>query len=517
VSPQPGLGPQPQPAPQSPPGPIIRLVEGQIPRAVDEAERALIAVGDCHIYQRGDLVVRPIKPKLKAANNRDTFGWQLIPLNKHFLVDTFTRIAGFEKWNAKVRNYTPKNCPDQVAEIYLSRAGRWMIPTLLGIVNTPFLRNDGSLCEHPGYDPASALLFHPENQVFPSIPAAPTLEEARAALQFLDDTLLAEFPFVQNIDCAVALSGILTAFDRRAMATAPLHAYSSPMAGTGKSLLVDIASILATGDLAPVISQGKTEEELEKRLGAALIGSDQIVSLDNCDRELNSAFLCQALTQQRVKIRLLGYSRHVEVPVTSAFFATGNNLEISNDLTRRTLLCNIDAGVERPELRRFKSNVLEVARKHRVALVAAILTILRAWHCSGTAIGIEPLGSFEEWSFRIRSPILWLDYEDPCASIATVRASDPYRELFNTVLVQWEQKLGTAGSFTVQQVIARAVIDQDFFGALASVAISKQGGGISNERLGRWLNKNDGKIVNKLKITKVGTLNGYPLWKVIRV
>ena len=418
--PQPGPRPQPQPGPQprsqSRALPIIRLVDGQLPKAVDEAEAALIAAGGCHIYQRGDLIVRPIRPKLKAAGNRDTFGLRLLPLNKHSLVDTYTRIARFEKWSVKAGDHVPKNCPEQIAEVYLSRAGRWKIPILLGIVNTSFLRSDGSLCERPGYDQASALLFDPERQSFPSIPVAPTLEDARTALQFLDDVLLAEFPFVQNIDCAVALSAILTAFDRRAMATAPLHAFSSPTAGTGKSLLVDIASILTTGELAPVISQGKTEEEMGKRLGAALIGGDQIVSLDNCDRELNSAFLCQALTQQRLKIRLLGYSRHVEVPITSTFFANGNNLEISNDLTRRTLLCQMDAGVERPELRRFKSNVLEVARDKRGALVAAILTILRAWHHGANAIGVEPLGSFEDWSFRIRSPILWLDYEDPCAS-----------------------------------------------------------------------------------------------------
>ena len=219
----------------------------------------------------------------------------------------------------------------------------------------------------------------------------------------------------------------------------------------------------------------------------------------------------------RVQVRLLGYTRNIKVPVNSAFYANGNNLEISNDLTRRTLLCQMDAGVERPELRRFKSNVLEVARDKRGALVAAILTILQAWHHGANAIGVEPLGSFEDWSFRIRSPILWLDYEDPCASIATVRAGDPHREMLNTVLVQWEQDLGTASSFTTREVIARAIVNQDFFGALAAVAISKQSGSISNERLGRWLNKNDGKIVNKLKLSKMGIKAGYSLWQVLPV
>jgi hypothetical protein len=517
--PQPAPQPQPQPRPQPQTLPVIRLIEGELPRAVDEAEAALLAadIRYRHIYQRGDLMVRPIKPKLKAADDRDTVAWQLLPLTKPYLVDLFTRIARFEKWSERANDYVPKNCPEQIADIYLSRTGAWKLPILLGIVNAPFLRIDGSLCERPGYDPASTLLFLPEQQGFPVIPAAPTLNDAKEALGYLDDTLLAEFPFVEKIDRAVALSGILTVLDRYAMATAPLHAFTSPVAGTGKSLLVDIASMLVSGQLAPMISQGKNEEELEKRLGAALISGDQIISLDNCDHEISSIFLCQALTQQQLKIRLLGFSRHVGVPITATFFCTGNNLTIGNDLTRRTLLCQLDAGMERPELRSFKQNVLETIRANRGRLVAAALTILRAWHLGGTAIGIEPLGSFEDWSFRIRSPLLWLDRHDPCDSIATVRESDPYRSMLNTVLVQWKEKLGVISKYTVQQVIQRAIVDPDFFGALAIVASAAHGSGISNERLGRWLNKNNGKIVNRLKLVRVGSLHGYLLWQVVEM
>jgi putative DNA primase/helicase len=506
--------PQPQPSP-SPSTPVIRLVEGQLPRAVDEAEAALIANGRRHIYQRGDLLVRPIKPKLKAADDRDTVGWQLTPITKPYMIDTFTRIARFERFDARLGKYLAKNCPDKVAELFIARGGHWKVPVLLSIVNAPFLRRDSSLCERPGYDQASALLFNPEKQTFPPIPLSPTLQDARDALKYLDETLLEEFPFVEKIDRSVALSAILTALDRRAMATAPLHAFTSPVAGTGKSMLVDLASILASAELAPVIAQGEDEREMEKRLGASLIAGDQIISLDNCDREVSSSFLCQALTQQRLKIRLLGFSRHVDVPITATFFATGNNLVIASDLTRRTLLCQLDAGMERPELRSFKRNVLETARAERGPLVAAALTVLRAWHLARTAIGIEPLGSFEEWSFRIRQPLMWLDRIDPCESITTVRESDPSRSLLITVLEQWKLCLGFAGTHTIKQVIERALVDQDFFNAIVPVASTSQGT-ISNQRLGRWLSKNEGKIANGLKLQRAGLVNGFPLWQVVR-
>ena len=94
-----------------------------------------------------------------------------------------------------------------MAETYLARAGRWKIPVLLRIVNAPFLRADGSLCERPGYDPDSALLYIlRRGQSFPSVPAAPTLQQAREALDYLDDTLFEEFPFVEKVDRSVALS-----------------------------------------------------------------------------------------------------------------------------------------------------------------------------------------------------------------------------------------------------------------------------------------------------------------------
>jgi hypothetical protein len=60
-----------------------------------------------------------------------------------------------------------------------------------------------------------------------------------------------------------------------------------PAAGTGKSLLVDLASILLSGQDAPVISVETGKEEFEKRLGSSLLAGDTIVSFDNCNAPLN--------------------------------------------------------------------------------------------------------------------------------------------------------------------------------------------------------------------------------------
>ena len=324
--------------------------------------------------------------------------------------------------------------------------------------------------------------------------------------------LVDTFPFVTPADRAVALSAILTALDRRSMATAPLHAFTAPTAGTGKSLLVDLVAILATGRLMPVISQGRNEDELEKRLGAALLAGDAAISLDNCDHVLQSAFLCQALTQQHLNIRVLGLSKNVETPVNVAIYATGNNLSIAGDLTRRTLLCSLDARCEHPERRRFDVEVIALTRANRTNLVAAALTVLRAWHVANEYIDRRPLGSFEEWSHRIRAPLLWLGHADPCDTTIKVQADDPMLFPLAAALVQWRENLGMLNAYTVQQVINRAINVNDFHVALLNVASSRTGNVVSNERLGRWLRKVECRVVNGLTLKRTGNSGGYPTW-----
>ena len=497
------------------PWPQIRVSAGELPRVVDEAEAALLTLGR-EFYQRGGLVVRPVVSRLKAADDRDTQSWRLVPVTRPHLVEMLTRAAQFVKWDGRAKKFTPADAPQQVAETYLERQGDWKLPPLVGIVNTPFLRVDGSICETPGYDAASDFLFKPDDESFPPVPMSPDKVEAREALAQLDQ-LLDSFPFVAAADRSVALSAMLTTLDRRAMATAPLHAFTAPTAGTGKSLLVDMIAMLATRRLMPVIAQGRTEEELEKRLGAALLAGDVAISLDNCEQVLQSSFLCQALTQRQLNIRMLGRSRNVETPVNAVVFATGNNLVFAGDLTRRVLLASLDAKCERPELRSFTVDPIETIRRNRGALVVAALTVLRAWHIAKSfeKLTLSAFGSFEDWSHRVREPLVWLDYADPCDTIRKIRNSDPQLEALGAVIEQWRQNMGIQNASTVQQLINRALSVTEFHAALMAVAVGRNGQ-LSNERLGRWLKKVQDKIINGFAISRAGIASGYPLWVLLQ-
>src|SRR4051812_7165201 len=145
----------------------------------------------------------------------------------------------------------------------------------------------------------------------------------------------------------------MTTVMRGAMATAPMHAIRASTPATGKSYLVDLCATLATGRPCPVIAVGRSEEETEKRLVARLLEGAPIIALDNVSNFLGGEFLCQLTERPLVNVRILGYSKTPEFECKSMMFVNGNNFFLFGDITRRIVLCNLDAGIERPELRRF--------------------------------------------------------------------------------------------------------------------------------------------------------------------
>jgi hypothetical protein len=277
----------------------------------------------------------------------------------------------------------------KIAKTLQQRHSRLQLPVLSGVINAPTLRADGSLLVKPGYDAETGLLFDPQGVAFSPIPNSPTREEAKAALGSIKG-LIGTFHFVGEADFAVTLSAILTAVVRKsAIQQAPMHCFDAPLPGSGKGKLVDITSIVATGKEAGIVAQGRTEEELEKRLGALLFAGDQI-AIDNCTAPLGGAFLCALLTQSTVMVRILGKSEVVEVPTDVLATATGNNLRIDGDLTWRVL--NL------PHRSGNRNDPVADAKAGRPRLVAAALLMLRAYIAAGKPPQADPLGSYEDWS-----------------------------------------------------------------------------------------------------------------------
>jgi hypothetical protein len=512
--------------------PTLDVVAGEIDQLATAAEAALRKSG-LPIFQRGASIVVPVSHEVPAARGRMTLAAGLKELGAPGMIDHMAQAACFQQWNARSKKMVACNPPGNVASIILSRYGRWTLPSVAGVITTPTLRPDGSLLTAAGYDAQTRLYHVPDlNLRLPAIKPKPTKADAQAALKLLDN-LLTDFPFVAPVDRAVALSGLITPTMRGMLQVAPLTAVRASTAGTGKSFLVDLASALSTARPCPVLAAGEKDEETEKRLVGVLLAAFPIVSIDNCNGELGGDVLCQAIERPLVRVRALGGSDVTEIESRATFFATGNGLRVRGDMTRRTIICSLDANVERPELRTFEQDPLQRVLDDRGTFVAAALTIVRAYLTAGQPDRIKPaIASFPDWSNTVRSALVWLGCADPVATMEQAREDDPELSELREVISCWHAHFGDSPN-AVRTVIEQVSLKpQDEGHALdptanalrdALYSIAGERGALNAKRLGKWLMKSEGRIVQAkdshgtskpLKLARTGTVGGCAIWKV---
>uniref|UniRef100_I2Q5E2 Toprim domain-containing protein n=1 Tax=Desulfovibrio sp. U5L TaxID=596152 RepID=I2Q5E2_9BACT len=499
-------------------GDAILIRGGALAETVDAAEAILarpdLPIAD-RVFQRAGRLVRvgvlPVPGPVDGVS-RPQGAVVILPVEKPFLLTVLSRHGHFKKYDGRAKAWRTVDPPKAVAEATMSRSGRWPFPVLRGVVACPTLRADGSLMLAPGFDAASG--YYLNHGLTICVPEKPTKEEAQEALNTLAD-LFAGFAFVEPVDCSVALALVLTAVARPSLDTAPLFSITAPVRGSGKSTLMDIAAVIATGRRSAVLSATADRDELEKRLVGCLLSGDCIINLDNVNGVLKSDLLCQATTAEAVKVRPLGSSDQTEVPNSALWACNGNNITVASDLARRTLLCRLDPGMERPEERVFAFDPVARARKHRAEYVTAALTVLRAYIVAGRpAPDLHPFGSFERWSGLVRSSLVWLGADDPCASRESVLGDDPEAALLTSFFVAWVERFDRT-SRTVKEIV-RASEDED--SPLADVLhdIAGEGRGINAKRLGWWLRRNAGRIVDGMRLSQ-SRVSRVAEWRVLPI
>ena len=405
--------------------PSIRIIAGDLAPIATQAEGMLIEAG-VPLYQRAGTLVRPIIETVDASHGRTTQVAQLKILDSTYMRDLLCRHIKWQRYDGRKRDWVRTDPPLAIAATILARAGDWKFPAIAGVISTPTMRPDGSLLTEPGFDTATRLLLVAPPPM-PPIPERPTQDDALAALARLEE-LLSEFPFVDDSAKAVALSAHDYASGARGIPGGADACCRAPTSGSGKSYLWDIVAAIVIGQLMPVMAAGRTEEETEKRLGAALVAAQPLISIDNVNGELGGDALCQVIERPNLKIRILGKTEQVQIEARgTSTFASGNNIVIVGDVCRRVITTTLDPQLERPELREFRSNPVATVLADRGAYIAACLTICRAYIVAGRPAPARKLASFEGWSDTVRSALIWLGKADCINSMETSREEDPER------------------------------------------------------------------------------------------
>jgi hypothetical protein len=255
-----------------------------------------------------------------------------------------------------------------------------------------------------GYHQEDRVWLSPDaNLELQSIPENPTPEEIAAARELFFDDLLIDFPFVDASDRAHAIAAMILPFIRRMIdGPTPMHLIEAPTMGSGKGLLANLISIVATGAVCDARTLPESEDEVRKMVTAELMKGRSIILLDNANdrRQLYSSSLASVLTSVRWTDRKLGQSAMASVPNNALWMMTANNPNLHLELTRRCIRLRIDPRVDRPWKRTsFKHpEITTWAKENRSALVHGILTLIRAWMVAGKPLDRARLGSFERWS-----------------------------------------------------------------------------------------------------------------------
>ncbi len=311
------------------------------------------------------------------------------------------KIPGTEADYEKV----PVSPPKELAEQILARQTQepyLPFPALSAIVETPVIRPDGSILDHPGYDAATRLYYAPHAGMEAcKVSLTPTPQEREQALALLLSAI-GEFPYVSDADKANALGLLLTPVLRPAIKRhVPLALIDAPKQGTGKGLLSDVVSIISTGNSAAILTMSDSDEELQKAITSLLIEGATIITIDNITGRLQSRHLDAVLTSDMWRGRILGVSKMTLVPQRATWLATGNNIKLGGDLPRRCYRIRLDAKVSRPFMRKdfTHSDLVTWVSEHRAELVGALLTLARAWYAAGTPSyeHLPSLGTFSGW------------------------------------------------------------------------------------------------------------------------
>jgi hypothetical protein len=330
----------------------------------------------------------------------------------------------------------------EAAQVLLERYGDWDFRVISGIISTPTMRPDGTILSKLGYDPTTQLLLI-DPPAMPDIPERPTRDDALRELGVLKD-LISEFPFVadEGVSLAVGLSAIISAVCRGAFPIVPVHIIDAPEAGTGKSYLLSTVSWIATGQAMPALGSDK-QEELDKRLDAAVLSGQSLICIDNSVNSLGGETLCRLTEQWRPQVRIFGVLKLVFVDARGiTFYANGNNVVVRGDFSRRVVRSRLDALIERPSKRQFKQNPMEMILADRGKYIAACLTICRAYIAAGRPNKLPQPASYGEWSDTVRSALVWLGEADAVKSQDMSHAEDPEVAALLTMLNEWKDKVG---------------------------------------------------------------------------
>ncbi|RMB81301.1 bifunctional DNA primase/polymerase [Streptomyces shenzhenensis] len=320
----------------------------------------------------------------------------------------------------------------------------WPLPVLRGVVTSPVIRPDGTLLDSLGYDRATGLYLEPRVPLRRLVPQV-TRDSLDRAKSIVLDQVLKDFPWVAASDRAHFLGALLTPILRPYFhGPTPMFVLTATAAGSGKSLLKDIfRHCYGIADTA----WPENDTELRKSITTQLYGTGQpVVVLDNLPNGciIKSPVLSALLTSEVWGDRVLGATSKVTMPNDRLWIVTGNALRTGGDNGRRVLWVRLDPDCPDPDQRdNFTVGDLRPwLRNNASTLVAALVTLVRAWVAAGTPQVHVRKGDYSEWASLMAGLLDFLGVEGWMADRSEARDQDDELQEWALFLEMWRETYG---------------------------------------------------------------------------
>ena len=123
----------------------------------------------------------------------------------------------------------------------------------------------------------------------------------------------------------------------------------------------------------------------------------------------------------------------------------------------------------------------------------------------------------------VREALVWLGCADPCDTMASARRADPVTAQLSSVIRSWRDAVGVDKPLPAQALVDMANrVNSDgsrsypeFRDAL--VAVAGESREINIRRLGKWLSKNEDRVIDNHKIARREVETSVARWLIAKV
>ena len=243
---------------------------------VDSALPVLARRAD--LYQQNGRLVR-VAPTVSSPAPS---GYAVRSLPKESLEEMLSDSIDFGTLDPKSGAFVSRAIPKGVVGAFFNRPFWPGVRSIVGVIEAPTMRADGSILQTPGYDEQSGLVYVPSLE-FPRVPEAPSRARAIECLAEIKK-LISDFPFIEPADKSAWLAYFFTALLRPWIdGNVPGFAISATTPGTGKTKSADLPHIVTVGTISNKRVFSEDDEEVRKAMLPALSGGHRLCIFDNVD------------------------------------------------------------------------------------------------------------------------------------------------------------------------------------------------------------------------------------------